>query len=157
MAVVPLPDWWEQFRSLNASGSDVIRDASGNLVVFDPDVPSGINPVQDLYVANNYALPAPFLSQVANIPATGNTVGLPAAPVNTIAAQFNLVIPGDPVGAVISRVLEFANAIYGDTELGIIRHSSGYLPGDPTSGIRPGNLELPRIVLPPWADVARRT
>lgn len=154
MAIVP--NWWAEYKANFPDSGDVIRDASGQLVVFDVDTPSGVNPIQDLYVANNFALPSQFLAQVANIPATGNTTGLPASPVNTIASAFGLVIPGDPAGGVLNRVLEFAAAIYGSTEMGQIKTSSGYLYADPTSGIRPGLIELPRIVAPPGAYQGNR-
>lgn len=150
-----LPPWWDEYQQL-AGGDVPIRDASGQLVVYDPAIPAGLNPVQDLYVANNYALPSAFLSEVANMPATGNTVGLPAAPINNIATTYGLIIPGDPNGSVLGRVMQFAEQIYGSTDLGIIRHSSGYLESDPTSGIRPGLVDLPRVMLPPWANVTRR-
>lgn len=153
-----LPDWWDEYAALSGGTPQPIRDSSGQLVVYDPITPPGVNPVQDLYVANNFTLPAPFLAQVATLPATGNTVGLPSSPVNTIAATYDLVIPGDPAspGAVLGRVLEFANVIYGSPDMGVIRHSAGYLASDPTSGIRPGYGELPRIVLPPHANVQNR-
>lgn len=153
-----LPDWWDDYVALTGGTPQPIRDSSGQLMVYDPITPPGENPVQDLYVANNFSLPAPFLSQVASLPATGNTTGLPSSPINTIAATYDLIIPGDPSspGAVLGRVLGFAEQIYGSAEMGVIRHSSGYLASDPTSGIRPGMTELPRIILPPWADVTRR-
>lgn len=149
MAIVP--EWWSEYLALNASGSQTIRDASGNLVVFDPDVPAGVNPVQDLYVANDFSLPAPFLTAVATTTPTGNTVGLPQAPINAIAAQFNVIIPGDDVGSILGRVVQAAEAIWGSAELGQVRHSSGYMPSDPTSGVRAGSIIAPRVMLPPWA------
>lgn len=151
-----LPDWWEDYVALTGGNPTPIRDATGNLVVYDPNTAPGINPVQDLYVANNYALPSPFLSEVAAMPATGNTVGLPAAPINAIAAAYDLIIPNDPNASVLGRVMQFAEQIYGSAELGVVKHSSGYLASDPTSGIRPGLVDLPRIMLPPWANVSRR-
>lgn len=146
-----VPDWWSEYSDLNATNELTIRDASGNLVVFDPNTESGINPVQDLYVANNFALPSAFLSQVANIPATGNTVGLPASPINVIAAQYDLIIPGDDVGSIVGRIREAAVAIWGSDDIGVVRQPSGYMYADPTSGVRPGSIIAPRVVLPPHA------
>lgn len=150
-----VPEWYDEYMAL-AGGAVPIRDASGSLVVYDPTTEPGVNPVQDLYVANNFELPAPFLADVAALPATGNTTGLPSSPINAIAAEYSLVIPNDPIASVIGRVEEWAATIYGDTDLGVVRHSSGYLYADPTAGIRPGMIDLPRVVLPPHALVSQR-
>lgn len=104
-------------------------------------------------MGNNIALVGLPYELLNNNIGTGNT--WPAIPVNSITAT---VIPGDPtLAGVLSTVLQWASSIYGDTEPGIIRHSSGYLAQDPTSGIRPGlAIDLPRVMLPPWADRGAR-
>lgn len=152
MAIVP--SWWSEYLALQGGGDPTIRDASGNLVVFDPTDESGLNPIQNAYVANDFSLPASTLAASASLAmATGNTLAnIPGDPVNTIGTTVtNTVIPGDDVGAVLGRVVQAAFAIWGSDEPGIVRHSSGYMASDPTSGIRPGSIIAPRVMLPPWA------
>lgn len=147
MALVPLPDWWESYLAL-AGGAQPIRDASGQLVVFDPMDETGLNPVQNAYIANNFQLPAASLAAVANNP-QGNTVvnSFPTSPVNVIT----MVIPGGgDTGAALAQLQEYRYAVYGlpPNKLGEVRTSSSVLVGERT-GVRPG--VLPRIVLPEWA------
>lgn len=148
MAIVPA--WWSEYLALQGGGSTTIRDTSGQLVVFDPDDTSGLNPIQNQYVQNDFSLSADFLASSSAL-ATGNTVaGFPSDPVNTIAGYISgsTVIPGDDVGAILSRVIQAANAIWGSDQIGQIRTSSGYLYSDPTSGVRFGSIVAPRVIMP---------
>lgn len=142
MSLVPLPDWWEQYIQLageNARFEPIT--GPGGVVVFNPTDESGLNPVQNAYIGNNYALPT---SQIQELAVIGNTA-LPADPVNIITAA----IDSDPGGA-LGRLLAYRMAVYGlpANKLGDVRNSSAVLVQERT-GIRPG--VLPRIVLPVWA------
>lgn len=152
MAIVP--SWWSEYLALQGGGDPTIRDASGNLVVFDPEDQSGLNPIQNAYVANDFALPASTLAAASSLAlATGNTLGnIPGDPINTIVTgTTTTVIPGDDVGAILGRVVQAAISIWGSETPGIVRQPSGYMYADPTAGVRPGSIIAPRVVLPPWA------
>jgi len=124
------------------------------------DVPFDYNQASEIDFGDGQVHAVGEIAAMANasigIGSTGLYGALAPSPVNTVAGSLNTVIPGDPVGTAMAAVQHFAAAIYGDLEPGIIRHSSGYLDSDPTNGIRPGLVDLPRVVLPPWANVANR-